>query len=159
MTRLPALGPRGEGWFALQVALVLLVGLTGLLFGPDWGEPWRTAGFIVGVVLVLVGLFLGVRGVIDLGGAVTPFPRPSGTAPLVEHGAYRYVRHPIYGGLILSTAGWGLLNASLAALAVGLSLAVLLDLKSRREEVWLRQHFAGYDDYARRTRRFVPGVY
>jgi protein-S-isoprenylcysteine O-methyltransferase Ste14 len=159
VTRLPALGPRGEGWFALQVALVLLVGLAGLLFGPDWGEPARTAAFIGGALLVLVGVFLGARGVIDLGGAVTPFPRPSGGAPLIEHGAYRFVRHPIYGGLILSSAGWGLLNASLAALAVGLILAFLLDLKSRREEAWLRQHFAGYNDYARRTRRFVPGAY
>jgi protein-S-isoprenylcysteine O-methyltransferase Ste14 len=159
MTRLPALGPRGEGWFALQLVLVVLVGLAGLLFGPDWTEPARSVTLFAGVLLVLAGLVLGARGVVDLGRAVTPFPRPSGGAPLVEHGAYRYVRHPIYGGLILSSAGWGLLNASLAALAVGLALAIVLDLKSRREEAWLSQHFADYDAYARRTRRFAPGLY
>ena len=40
------------------------------------------------------------------------------------------------------------------------ALALLLDLKSRREEAWLRERVDGYEDYYRRTpRRFVPFVY
>jgi protein-S-isoprenylcysteine O-methyltransferase Ste14 len=159
VSRLPALGPRGEGWFALQVVLILLVGLAGVFLGPDWAGTARDVSFVVGAVLLISGVALGARGVIDLGVSVTPFPRPAHDAELVRHGAYRYVRHPIYGGLIVSTAGWGLLTASLGALAVGVALALVLDMKSRREEGWLRQHFAGYDEYARRTRRFVPGLY
>jgi protein-S-isoprenylcysteine O-methyltransferase Ste14 len=33
------------------------------------------------------------------------------------------------------------------------------DLKARREERWLRERFADYDDYARRVKRFIPGFY
>ena len=48
---------------------------------------------------------------------LTPFPEPLPGARLVESGAYRLVRHPIYGGLILGALGWGLLTASPLALA------------------------------------------
>jgi hypothetical protein len=36
---------------------------------------------------------------------------------------------------------------------------VVLDLKSRREEVWLTQKYPGYAALARRTKKFVPGIY
>jgi protein-S-isoprenylcysteine O-methyltransferase Ste14 len=49
--------------------------------------------------------------------------------------------------------------ASLLALGLALALAVLLDLKARREEVWLREKYPGYAEYAGHTKRFVPGVY
>jgi protein-S-isoprenylcysteine O-methyltransferase Ste14 len=44
------------------------------------------------------------------------------------------------------------------ALAAALQ-TVFLDLKSRREEVWLRDRFPGYSEYAHRVRRLVPGLY
>jgi protein-S-isoprenylcysteine O-methyltransferase Ste14 len=46
-------------------------------------------------------------------------------------------------------------------LGLGLSvlLAVVLDLKTRREEIFLREQFPGYAAYAARTRKFIPLVY
>ncbi len=39
-------------------------------------------------------------------------------------------------------------------------LAVFLDAKSRREELWLVERVPGYEDYRRRTkRRLLPFVY
>jgi protein-S-isoprenylcysteine O-methyltransferase Ste14 len=69
------------------------------------------------------------------------------------------VRHPIYLGVLLSALGWALLKASVVALGLAIGLAVLLDLKARREEAWLDERYPDYADYARRTRRFVPGIY
>jgi len=39
------------------------------------------------------------------------------------------------------------------------ALAAWLDLKSRREEAWLRGHYPEYEAYRRRTHRFIPGAY
>jgi protein-S-isoprenylcysteine O-methyltransferase Ste14 len=78
---------------------------------------------------------------------------------LISDGIYRRLRHPIYAGLILLALGWSLLTASVLALVLTGAFAVLLDLKARREEVWLRDRFPGYAAYAARTRRFVPGLY
>ena len=90
---------------------------------------------------------------------LTVFPRPREGGRLVETGAYRLVRHPIYGGLILGAFGWGLLTASPVALAGAVVLAAFFDLKSRREEVWLVEQLDGYDRYRDRTRRLLPWLY
>jgi protein-S-isoprenylcysteine O-methyltransferase Ste14 len=76
----------------------------------------------------------------------------------VESGAYSLVRHPIYGGLILGAAGWGLWTASPLALLGAVVLAVFFNLKSRREETWLADQFEEYDAYRSRTKRLLPWV-
>jgi protein-S-isoprenylcysteine O-methyltransferase Ste14 len=42
---------------------------------------------------------------------------------------------------------------------VAVTLAVYLDAKARREERWLREHYAGYAEYARRVNRLIPYLY
>ena len=156
--RLPDLGGRGEGWFLLQLVFFGAIAAAGFA-GPAWGGTARTAGEALGAILIGCGGLLSVRGVLDLRENLTPFPKPLPGASLVDGGAYRLVRHPIYGGLILGAAGWGLFTASQLALILALGLAVFFDLKSRREEVWLAEQFAGYGSYRSRTRRLLPWIY
>jgi protein-S-isoprenylcysteine O-methyltransferase Ste14 len=155
---LPALGPRGEGWFLIQVVLLGAIALAGTL-APSWSGLPRAVGVAVGAALIGGGGLLTVRGVLDLGGNLTPFPRPRKGARLVDTGAYRLVRHPIYGGLVLGALGWGLLTASVAALVGAAVLLAFFDLKSRREEAWLLEQLEGYDRYRSRTRRLLPWLY
>ena len=157
--RLPALGPHGEGWFVLQIVFMLLVGAAGILFGGNWTAGPRFASSVAGGALIVAGIALGYLGIRDLDRSLSPMPRPRDTAVLIQDGVYRRLRHPIYAGLILLAIGWGLLMASFLALALALALAVLLDLKARREEVWLREKYPGYAEYAAHTKRFVPGIY
>ena len=91
-----------------------------------------------------------IYGVVDWGGR---------NARLVDTGAYRLVRHPIYGGLIVAAAGWGLATASPVAIVGAGVLLVFFDLKSRREEAWLAGQFEGYAAYRSRTRKLLPGLY
>jgi len=149
--RLPDLGPRGEGWFLIQVVILGAVGAAGLL-GPAWSGSPRFAG----AVLIGAGGALAVRGSIDLGRNLTPFPKPREGVRLVDTGAYRLVRHPIYGGLVLGGFGWGLATASLPALAGAVVLGIFFALKSRREEDWLVAQVEGYAAYRERTRRLLP---
>jgi protein-S-isoprenylcysteine O-methyltransferase Ste14 len=156
--RLPNLGPRGEGWFLLQVVIFAAIALSGAI-GPAWSGPVRVAGGAAGAVLIACGGILSLRGVLDLRENLTPFPRPLPGAQLVESGAYRLARHPIYGGLIMGALGWGLLTASPLAMIGALVLTAFFDLKSRREEVWLSEQFSGYPAYRARTRRLLPWLY
>ena len=156
--RLPALGPRGEGWFAAQIVLFAVVAAAGVE-GPAWGGAARAIGVAVSALLICGGGLLAVRGVLDLRENLTPFPKPMEGARLVESGAYRLVRHPIYGGLILGAAGWGLVSSSPLALLATAVLAVFFDLKSRREEIWLADQYPGYSAYRSRTRRLIPWLY
>jgi protein-S-isoprenylcysteine O-methyltransferase Ste14 len=74
---------------------------------------------------------------------------------LVAHGIYRWVRHPIYAGDLLLLLGLELALNSWAALGV-LPLALYVRQKAAGEERDLARTLAGYDDYCRRTARFLP---
>lgn len=158
---LPDLGPRGEGWVLGQfvlLGLLVVAGLPGLRGLPpgalvDWLLP------AAGIVLLAGAGWVVVAGFSGLGRSLTPLPRPHAGAVLVESGIYSSVRHPIYAGLIMGGLGWSLVTRSPAAAAVTTVLAVYLDLKSRREEVWLADRYPAYAAYQLRTRRFVPGIY
>ncbi len=157
-TRLPDLGSQGQGWFLIQVVLFAAIAMAGPL-GPAWGGVPRVGGEATGAVLIVLGGLLSLRALIDLRANLTPFPKPLPGAQLVVTGSYRLARHPIYGGLIMGAVGWGLATASPVALGFAAALAAFFDLKSRREEIWLTERFAGYAAYRSRTRRLLPWVY
>lgn len=156
--RLPSLGPRGEGWVALQGVLFVAVGAAGLL-GPAWGEPWRTAGLVSGGGLIIVGVVMVVLGIVGLRENLTAVPRPIDDGRLIDSGVYGVVRHPIYTGGIAAALGWGLATASPAALVAAALLGAFLDLKARREEAWLLAAYPAYEAYRARVRKLVPFIY
>ncbi|HSM38088.1 MAG TPA: isoprenylcysteine carboxylmethyltransferase family protein, partial [Candidatus Limnocylindrales bacterium] len=124
---------------------------------PDRPLGWLLLG--AGLLLLLAGGWLVYRGIDDLGRNLTALPAPVRDATLVDDGVYARVRHPIYAGVITLGVGWAIALGSPAALLVAILLAGWLDLKSRREEVWLSEHHPGYASYRSRTSRFVPGLY
>jgi len=158
VSQLPSLGPRGEGWVVIQFVLLPLIGLAGLV-GPAWSGAIRSVTDVLGAALLLTGIGLGTWGLVALRTALTPLPRPRDGAQLVETGAYRLVRHPIYGGLIIAALGYGLAMASPAAIVGALVLLGFFRLKSAREEVWLMAVYPGYGVYRANTPRLLPFLY
>jgi len=143
---------------------MLLIFLEGIVSYPAFAAmpPDRPLGWVLlagGAALLLLGGWLVYRGLGDLGSNITALPAPVRDARLVENGIYLRIRHPIYAGVIALGVGWAFVVGSLAALVVAVLLAAWLDLKSRREEVWLDAHHPGYPAYRLRTSRFVPGLY
>ncbi|MGH2578337.1 MAG: methyltransferase family protein [Actinomycetota bacterium] len=156
--RIPTLGPRGEGWTVVQVVLMFAIIVAGVA-GPAWADDVSWFRAAVGFPIAIVGAALLVGGMVGIRGFLTPFPRPLDHARLQVGGAYGRVRHPIYGGLILIALGWSL-NSSPLALVLTVTLALVLEPKSRLEESMLALRFPEYGAYRHRVRwRFVPGVH
>lgn len=156
-TEVPGLGGRGgAAWVAMQSILLAGLVAAGPLGAGGWHWP---VGVVVGGLLFVGGGWIGVAGVRVLGRNRTPFPEPRPGSALVSHGVYGWVRHPLYGSLMLAGAGWGLMWQSGWALGAVAVLTVFLDRKAREEERRLREVFPEYGRYAARVRRFVPGVY
>ena len=158
MSGLPTLGPRGEGWVAIQFVLLALVAAAGLA-GPMWNGVAGTVTTLIGLVAMVAGGAFGAWGLVGLRDALTPFPHPRDGATLVELGAYGLVRHPIYGGIVIGATGHGLATASPLAVIGAAVLLGFFRLKSTREEAWLEHHYPGYAAYAARTRRMLPFLY
>jgi protein-S-isoprenylcysteine O-methyltransferase Ste14 len=155
--KLPSLGRRGEGWVAAQGAVVALVVLA-LVFGPPWPTPAAAVLSAAGIAIAACGIVLFLAGTLGLGRSLTPFPKPKDDASLNEGGAFAFVRHPIYGGVILGIAGWSLATTPLGLATTAVVLA-FLELKSTREEAWLAERYPGYDAYRKRVRwKFFPGL-
>ena len=160
-TRVPSLGPRGEGWVVGQAVLLIAVaalGTSGLSsLPPDSPVGWATAG--LGLAVMAGGLLIGVRALRDLGASLTAMPHPREGAQFVDAGIYRLIRHPMYAALITTSVGWVLVTTSVPAALATAALAIWRDLTARREEAWLLAHYPEYEAYRRRTHRFVPGAY
>ena len=161
MSRLPSLGPRGEGWVigqAIGLVAVAALGLPGLGDLPP-STPIRWVLLLAGLALLALSAGIGLAGVRALGRNLTAVPRPREDATLVDHGIYRHIRHPLYASLIVGAVGWSLAMASAGSAVATVVLAAWLDAKSRREERWLGETYPDYEAYRRRTHRFVPGLY
>ena len=143
---------------ALQLLLGAAIAGCGFV-GVYWPGSVESFVGVLGLLLAVVGALLVVLGVLSLGRSFTPLPRPRARTRLRQGGIFRLVRHPVYGGTILIGLGWSLADAPLGLMPT-LLLALLFDLKARREETWLIERFPEYDAYRARTpRRFVPWLY
>jgi protein-S-isoprenylcysteine O-methyltransferase Ste14 len=150
---------RGGGWVAGQVVLIAAILLSAVV-GPGVPDGFAIIAYAAGGALILLGAVLLISGGAGLGSALTPFPAPRPEGQLVTVGVYRWVRHPMYGGGILVALGWSVLTGSVVGLILTVALALYFELKSRREERWLVDRYAGYAEYRRQTpRKFVPFVH
>ncbi len=79
---------------------------------------------------------------------------------LVTSGPYGYIRHPSYLGVLISEVGWSLaFRSTLGLLLTALTVPILIT-RMNSEEALLEAHFgAEYQQYRRRTKRSLPGVY
>lgn len=143
--------------FVLLVPCVVAVLLPVFLLGKQ-GISLEGAG-----ILALAGIIIGgsvlLRCVWDFGrrGRGTPAPIDPPTV-LVVSGFYRYVRNPMYIGVLLVIAGEAILLTSWPMVIYAVATAGLFHLfVVLYEEPKLRNTFgATYEEYVRRVPRWIP---
>jgi protein-S-isoprenylcysteine O-methyltransferase Ste14 len=135
-----------------------------LLATPHFWPPALTAHFVTnggpwGLVAVALGLALAVWARRDLGANWSYNVTLKDHHTLVRTGPYRFVRHPIYSGLILAVAGTAVVIGEWRGLAaLGLALAAVI-YKSRVEEKRMLETFPEYEAYRRTTAALIPFIF
>jgi 2-amino-4-hydroxy-6-hydroxymethyldihydropteridine diphosphokinase len=146
---------RGGGWVlgqALLLALWAAILVTTALFPP---RSWMWAGLLP----MAVGVSMTLAAVPTLGPGLTPFPAPTSSGRLTTTGPYRWVRHPMYGGILLVVLGASVLGGSWAASGAAVILGIFFYLKGGHEERFLRIAYPGYGDYRTAVpKRLLPGI-
>jgi protein-S-isoprenylcysteine O-methyltransferase Ste14 len=149
--------------------LALLVAVALLSF-PDLPLPFVNARFLptgssavwaaIGAVLVVSGLLFTVWAREHLGRNWSDVVTIKVDHELITSGPYRWVRHPIYTGLLLAFLGQAVAGGEwrgLVAVAIGLWS---FRRKSRVEEGLMREQFgAAYDEYTRHVPALIPFVF
>ncbi len=138
---------RGGIWVAGQVVLFGLFIASVIGTGPIPDVPGIQIARIVGILVALGGAALSSWAFLHHGSDLTPFPKPVDGQQLIEGGPYRYVRHPMYSGIIAFTLGVGLAYANPATMLSSLAFTVFFMAKTGHEEELLIRHVPGYRAY------------
>lgn len=125
------------------------------LVGP--GTGWAAG---LGAVAMAGGSVLAVVAQVHMGASWRIGVDEAERTELVTHGLFRWVRNPIFTGMLVAVTGQALLVPNALALGAGASALVGLELQVRRvEEPYLvATHGEPYRTWAARTGRFLPGV-
>jgi len=118
----------------------------------------QKAWFVAGLGTVLAGAILRRHCRRVLGQYFTGNVRTALDQPVIQSGAYRWVRHPSYTGAMLMYLGTGLaLTNWLSVLLVTAPALAAYVYRVRVEERALLVSLGRrYQEYRRRTKRFVP---
>lgn len=111
---------------------------------------------VAGAILAFAGVLVCLAGIYQLRSSLTPFPSPTPTSQLIQTGLYKYVRHPIYSGILLTMIGYGVFTSSLSRMLVALATLVLFYFKSSYEETLLLKRYPEYQLYRKNSWRFFP---
>ncbi len=75
-------------------------------------------------------------------------------------GPYRFVRHPMYVGILFMSSGMPLLLGSWWALIPGLLTIILFFVRTALEDKTLQAELPGYVEYSQKVRyRLIPGIW
>lgn len=125
----------------------------------DWlNDSVPSAVMLPGIaqVFLFAAIVILIAGGLGLGPALTAHPIPNQKGQLQTGGLYRYVRHPIYLGLLLAAVSFTLSGGIFPHIIFATALYFLLNYKAKFEESLLAKRFDEYADYASRTGRFLP---
>jgi len=82
------------------------------------------------------------------------------TTALVDRGIYRYIRHPLYGSLLLLTWGIFLKNTTTPLFLISLISTLFLYLTAIFDEKECVAYFGKkYFDYMKKTKMFIPCIF
>ena len=151
---------RHEGWVLLiGIRLVALLTAGAVVKGfrrpPALAEIWQWAGV---ALLALAAAWLAWM-FISLGRNLTDTVVTRKNSHFVSHGPYRYVRNPMYIGVLALGLALAILQGFWPVALGATVVFTLLAIRTRIEERFLLARFGQtYQDYMAKVGRFVPIV-
>ena len=111
---------------------------------------------IAGLPVAVAGFIVSLLSVFKLDQSLTVYPSPKPGSELITTGLYKYVRHPIYAGILFFAFGFALFWSSAFKLIISAVLLLWFWLKSNYEEKKLQDRYSNYKQYRQTTGRFFP---
>lgn len=140
--------------YYLYAQIVLIIAL--LYFGSFiniFNSGILTLIFTIGITIALWAFYnMGLD-------TFSPFPQPKKSGKHVQLGIYKYVRHPMYTGIALTSLSLFLSDANFPTFLFFAILIYVLDSKATIEEKYLSKIYPTYTTYTKSTKKFIPYIY
>ena len=150
-------------WGPVAFAGALIAGIAGLVLAANGvvaPVPLPVWVGVLGAALAVAGVVVVVASQAAMGESWRIGVDPAERTVLVTGGAFRWVRNPIFTGMVMTQFGvvvmvpsW-LTGLSLLLLVTGIELQV----RGVEEPYLTRLHGRQYGDYRSRAGRFLPGI-
>lgn len=116
---------------------------------PEWLK-------LTGIIFSVAGIIISIAALLTLNKSLSPFPTPKQSAELIQTGIYKYMRHPIYSGVLFFTFGFSMYSENTLRLFIFFALLILFMFKAAYEERLLQDKFSNYAAYIKTTGMFLP---
>ena len=149
----------GYAGVRLLLAVVIIVSVRGARHGATAAAVTGPAPKAVGLTLWALGLALAVWARVYIGrNWGTPMSHKE-DPELVTSGPYRFVRHPIYSGIILAMLGTAVALTLYWLIAAAL-LGAYFIYSAKAEERYMTEQFPeAYPAYKRKSKMLIPFVF
>jgi len=125
----------------------------------NWFNNPFSVVHIISWILLISSIVMSIQGFYLLHKIGRPKQGIEQTTVLVKSGIYKYIRHPLYGSLILLT--WGTFLKDISLLSAGLSITATVLLTATaivEEQENLRRFGDEYANYMHSSKRFIPFI-
>ncbi|MCA9735536.1 MAG: isoprenylcysteine carboxylmethyltransferase family protein [Deferribacteres bacterium] len=146
-------------WIIINVAIGM--GLYFGLSGKGFIAFYPKAFYFVGILFIILGLILRWTAIIQLNKYFTVSVALDKNHNLIQHGLYKFLRHPSYTGSLLSFFGLSLcFDNWISFLTVFFPITAVFLYRISIEEIALKNHFGNkYLRYMEKTKRLIPWIY
>jgi protein-S-isoprenylcysteine O-methyltransferase Ste14 len=149
---------RARYWLVLVIGYFLVIKSRSLPSPLDWlVVPHTSSSASIGVFLCVSGLLFAIWARVIIGRNWSGVITLKEAHELVERGPYRFVRHPIYTGILAMVAGTAIAIGYFGGFLGLLLVFASFWLKLKREEDLMLKHFPDkYAAYQRKVKRVIP---
>lgn len=142
--------------FLIAIVLMLVPNLPAPFLYRYFLRPGLVS-FYAGAIVTLAGLLFAIWAREQLGTNWSRSVTIKKDHELITSGPYALVRHPIYTGILTGFLGSMIAEGQLRSLIAMAMVSIVLWLKLRLEENWMKGQFgASYEAYSRRVAALVP---
>jgi protein-S-isoprenylcysteine O-methyltransferase Ste14 len=146
----------------VAAALLIVLGIPAVRHALRDVQAYQTKSVVLGVIGVVLcagGVGLAVQGRRYLGRNWGMPASRKEDPELVINGPYRYIRHPIYSGIILAMVGTAIGASAFWVVPLVLFSGYFIHSARREEKIMMAQFPEQYPEYMARTRMLLPFVF